>query len=36
MLWEGWLEANRILVGVALVAVTVATTLYLWRRFRRK
>lgn len=36
MLSEGWLDANRILVGVALVAVTIATGLYLWRRFRRK
>ena len=32
---NGWLEANKIVVGIALVAIVAATVFYLLRRWRR-
>ncbi len=32
---EGWLDANMIVVGIALIAIAMATIVYLLRRLRR-
>ncbi len=31
---HGWLDANKVIVGIALAAVTLATIVYLLRRLR--
>ena len=32
---EGWLDANKIVVGIALAVIALATVVYLVRRLRR-